>query len=73
MALENISYYMFLGLSVILWTGIIAILLFIATATVAVLTTKRIKNIPVKWHTLLAKIAILFGLIHVVLVIAARF
>lgn len=60
----QIAYYQILGLSFNLWLGIISLLAFLITGLVPFLNKKGIKTIPFPWHSKMAKIAIVVGLIH---------
>jgi hypothetical protein len=67
LAAAEIVYYPILGLPVIFWLGLITLLLFIITATIAVLNRRGIHTIPIRWHFILARFAIILGLIHSIL------
>ncbi len=71
--LESISYYMIFGKPVIMYTGILALILFLFTALVGILNYKGIKTIPFKWHPKLAATAIIIALIHSLLGILVYF
>ena len=65
--LQEITYYMIFGMPFIVYIGIITILLFLITATLALLKRKNKIKISIKWHYILAFISIIFGIIHGIL------
>ncbi len=68
----SIAYYDILGLPVITYMGMITLLLLLFTASISMFNAKGINYIPFKWHPRVAKITIVFALIHAFLGIAAR-
>ena len=62
--LENISYYLILGKPLIMYGGILTILSFLFTASIAILNKKGINKIPFQWHPRMAIISIILALIH---------
>ncbi len=62
--LEEISYYMILGIPLIVYLGVLTLISFIATAAIAIMNQKGNTKIPLKWHFHMAKISILLALIH---------
>jgi uncharacterized membrane protein len=73
MVFNEITYFPILGLPLFYYLGAIAFILMIAAATVAYVTMKGIKIIPVKYHIWLARLAILFALVHGMLMILSLF
>lgn len=69
--IAKIAYFIILGKPLVFYLGIISLLLFIATATIAILNIKGINKIPFVWHPRLAIIAITVALIHALLIILA--
>jgi hypothetical protein len=65
--LEEISYYLILGLPFILYLGIITIIFFIITATLALFKRKGLIKISINWHYRLAYISIFLAIIHGIL------
>lgn len=68
--LKQIALYSFLGKPLLAYAGLVALVLFLATATVPIWNQGQEKKIPLHWHLRLARIAIAFGIIHAVLAIA---
>jgi len=64
---QEITYYMFFGIPFIVYLGIITILMFIATATLAVLKRKGKIKYSIQWHYRLAYLSILLGIVHSIL------
>ena len=62
--LEEISYYMVLGIPLIVYGGILTLLSFIATAAIPIMNQKGINKIPMVWHFRMAKLSILLALVH---------
>lgn len=69
--LENISYFRILGIPVVIWTGIIALIMILFTASIQFLREKGIK-IPIR-HKTSAIISIIVMLIHATLAFLAQF
>jgi hypothetical protein len=61
--LNEISYYPILGYPLIVYIGLLALILFIAAASVSTFLKGNIKN-HFKIHRKLAGLSILFGIIH---------
>ncbi len=68
--LQNIAYQMILGFPVIGYLGIFSYLFLLATALVMVLTRRKIKRIPPKYHFMLARITIVLATVHGILALA---
>jgi phosphatidylglycerophosphate synthase len=62
--LENITYALIFGKPVILYLGIITLLSFLVTASIAVMALKGIRTIPFKWHPRLAVFSIFLAVVH---------
>ncbi|MEM0437771.1 MAG: hypothetical protein QXU54_00550 [Candidatus Micrarchaeia archaeon] len=65
--LAEISYAQVLGLPLIMWLGVLAIVSIACTAAIAVLTQKGIRKMPLEWHVWAARIGILLALVHAAL------
>ena len=61
---ENITYAPIFGKPLILYLGIVTLISFLVTASIAVMTLKGIRTIPFKWHPRLAVFSICLALIH---------
>jgi len=66
-SVQELSYYSIFGLPLIVYLGLIALVFFLATATLPILKRKNIVKASVKWHIWLAYVAIVFALIHSIL------
>lgn len=64
---QEITYYMFFGIPFIVYLGIITIIMFIATATLALLKRKGKIKYSIQWHYRLAYLSIILGVIHSIL------
>jgi len=62
--LETVSYYLIFGKPLIMYGGILTLLSFLFTASIAILNKKGIDKIPFKWHPRMAIVSIIFALIH---------
>jgi hypothetical protein len=71
--LQQITYFQILGKPLIMYLGIITLLSFLFTATIAILNKKGINKIPFAWHPRMAKISIALALIHGFLGLMAYF
>lgn len=64
--INNIAFTLFLGKPLIMYGGIFAFLLLLATATVGALNFRGITIISLKWHSRLAIITIIVAIIHAI-------
>ena len=71
--LQQITYFQILGKPLIMYLGIITLLSFLFTATIAILNKKGINKIPFAWHQRMAIISIILALIHGFLGLMAYF
>jgi hypothetical protein len=69
--IARIAYYNLLGLSTIIWLGIVTYLCLLITALTAILRKKGIR-ISLKLHTTFAAVSISLATIHAALVIFSR-
>lgn len=67
----DIAYYNFLGLPLVKWLGIVAICCFALTATISILSRRKIRFIPFKWHPRMAYISLTVAAAHTLLVLLA--
>ena len=70
---QNITYFLIFGKPLIMYLGILTLLAFLFTASIAVMTLKGIRKIPFKWHPRCAACAIVLALVHGLLGILAYF
>lgn len=71
--LENITYYPILGKPLIVYLGVLTLTSFLFTALIAILNKRGVYIIPFKWHPRMARVSIVFALIHGLLGILAYF
>ena len=71
--LENITYYQFFGKPLILYLGVLTLLSFLFTASIAILNKRGINKIPFKWHPRMAIFSIILAIIHGILGLLAYF
>ncbi len=71
--LEQITYYMIFGKPLIMYLGIIVLLSFLFTASIAILNKKGINKIPMKCHIRMAVFSIILALLHGMLGMLAYF
>ena len=64
---QEITYYMIFGIPFIVYLGIITILMFMATATLALLKRKGKIKYSIQLHYRLAYLSIFLGVIHSIL------
>jgi hypothetical protein len=69
---KEITYYLIFGKPLIMYLGITTLTLFLSAAVVGGLILKG-KNISIKWHTGIVKIAIAFALVHAFLGVTQYF
>lgn len=69
--LRNITYYPILGKPLIMYLGIITLLALLFAAYIAFMNMKGKSKIPLKWHFIVAKIAIILAIIHAALGVLA--
>ncbi|HLD55004.1 MAG TPA: hypothetical protein VJB35_01965 [Candidatus Nanoarchaeia archaeon] len=62
--LENLIYFQILGKPLIMYFGILTLLSFLFTASIAVLNQKGIHLIPFVWHPRMAIISITLAIMH---------
>jgi hypothetical protein len=68
--LAEIAYFQILGKPLIFFLGIITLLSFMFTATIAILNLKAITIIPFKWHPRMAITSLVLAIIHATLAIS---
>ena len=73
MAIGQMVYAQFLGLSLLMWSGIFTLLLLVLTAAAPALNQRGIHAIPLGYHRPLAAVTIVFALLHGLAALAARF
>ena len=71
--LQELTYFMVFGRSLILYLGILTITMFLITASIPLLRKRGHTGIPFFWHPRLAAIAIALGLFHGTLGVLAYF
>jgi hypothetical protein len=71
--LQNITYFLIFGKPLIMYLGILTLLAFLFTASIAVMTMKGIRTIPFRWHPRCAVVAIILALVHGLLGLLAYF
>jgi len=62
--LTEISYFIIFGRPLIMYLGIVTLLMFLVTASVAILNMKGIDTIPLVWHPRFAVLSICLALAH---------
>jgi hypothetical protein len=70
---QNITYFLIFGKPLIMYLGIVTLITFLFTASIAVMNLKGIHTIPFKWHPRCAIIAIVLALVHGILGVLAYF
>lgn len=73
MVLNQITYFQILGKPLIMYLGILAVLLLLFTALIPVLNKKGVTKFPFNMHPIMARITIVFALIHGLLAVLAYF
>ena len=70
---QDITYFLIFGKPLIMYLGILTLLAFLFTASIAVMNLKGIRTIPFKWHPRCAVFSISLALVHGLLGILAFF
>jgi hypothetical protein len=70
---QDITYFLIFGKPLIMYLGILTLLAFLFTASIAVMNLKGIRTIPFKWHPRCAIFAIFLALVHGLLGMLAYF
>jgi len=68
---QEITYFLIFGKPLIMYLGILTLLVFLVTASIAVMNTKGIRTIPFRWHPRCAVFAFFLALVHGLLGILA--
>jgi len=68
--LQDLAYMTFLGFPFIGYLGIFSYLSLIATATVTILTRRKIVKIPMRVHFRLAYLTLTLATVHAILALA---
>lgn len=71
--LQEISYFLIFGKPLIMYLGILTLLAFLLTASIAILNRRGIRIIPFRWHPVCAGCAIFLAIIHGILGVLAFF
>ena len=61
---QDITYFLVFGKPLIMYLGILTLLAFLVTASIAVMNMKGIRTIPFRWHPRCAVVAIFLALVH---------
>lgn len=64
--IQSLAYTLILGKPMIMYGGIFALLLLLATATIGFLNSKGIRTIPFQWHPRLALLTLLVAIVHAI-------
>ncbi|OGI26708.1 MAG: hypothetical protein A2359_03460 [Candidatus Moranbacteria bacterium RIFOXYB1_FULL_43_19] len=67
----KIAYTLILGLPIVAYLGMLALLSLFSTATIGYLNFKGNTKIPFKWHLRLAKLTIFLALVHALFALSA--
>jgi hypothetical protein len=70
---QNITYFLIFGKPLIMYLGIVTLIAFLFTASIAVMNLKGIRTIPFQWHPRCAIFAIVLALVHGALGVLAYF
>ncbi len=70
---QDITYALIFGKPLIMYLGILTILTFFLTASIAILNFRGIHTIPFSWHPRCAAVALCLAVIHGILGILAYF
>jgi hypothetical protein len=61
---QDITYFLVFGKPLIMYLGILTLLAFLVTASIAVMNMKGIRTIPFRWHPRCAVVALFLALVH---------
>ena len=70
---QEITYTLIFGKPLIFYLGLVTILAFFLTASIALLNKKGVHTIPFRWHPRCAVLALCLALVHGTLGILAYF
>lgn len=70
---QDITYYLIFGKPLIMYLGILTLLAFLFTASIAIMTMKGFRTIPFRWHPRCAALAIVLAVVHGLLGVLAYF
>jgi hypothetical protein len=70
---QDITYFPVFGKPLIMYLGILTLLAFLLTASIAVMNLKGIRIIPFRWHPRCAACAVFLALVHGLLGMLAYF
>lgn len=70
---QEITYFQIFGKPLIMYLGILTLLSFLVTASIAVLNMKGIRILPFKWHPRCAVFSIALAVVHGLLGLLAYF
>ncbi len=68
--IKSIAIYPVFGKPLVVYIGIITLLSFLITATIAILNNKDNSRIPFKWHPRMAKISFTVAFFHAILALS---
>ncbi len=71
--LEQITYYQIFGKPLNFYLGLLALVGFTFAALISFLNKKGIRKIPFKWHSKVAAVSLVLGIIHGILAILVYF
>jgi len=61
---QDITYFLVFGKPLIMYLGILTLLAFLFTASIAVMNMRGIRTIPFRWHPRCAVVALFLALVH---------
>jgi cytochrome b561 len=70
---QTITFYPIFGVPLLMYGGMFTLLLFFFAAYIGNANMKGNHNIPVKWHILIAKTAIVLAILHGLFAILSLF
>ncbi|OGY26118.1 MAG: hypothetical protein A2Z24_01840 [Candidatus Woykebacteria bacterium RBG_16_44_10] len=71
--ISRLGYYLIFGKPLLLYLGILTLLSFFFTASIAILNRRGIHTIPLVWHFRMAKVSLTLATLHGLLAILAYF
>ena len=68
--LKALALYLILGKPLVMYIGILTLLSFFFTASIAILNRRGIRKLPFRFHPKMARLSLLIGSVHALLALS---